>query len=63
MIGRLGESMVEVRCIDGQLKMRLYFRDGVPVVDANGYWRGPLKPSTGARQQIDHSILPAFLCL
>ena len=39
--------MVEVKLIDGQLKMQLYFRDDVPVAEAKGYWRGPLKPSTG----------------
>ena len=41
--------MVQVRLIDGQLKMRLYFRDDVPVAEAKGYWRGPLRPSTGPR--------------
>ena len=39
--------MVEVKLIDGQLKMQLYFRDDVPVADAKGYWRGRLRPSTG----------------
>jgi len=39
--------MVEVKLIDGQLKMQLYFRDNVPVADPKGYWRGPLRSSTG----------------
>jgi len=38
---------VEVRLINGQLKVRLYFRDDVPVAEAKGYWRGPLRSSTG----------------
>lgn len=39
--------MVQVRLIDGRLKMQRFYRDGVPVADAKGYWRGPLRPSTG----------------
>ena len=37
----------EVRLIDGQLKMQLYFRDDVPVAEAKGYCRGPLRTNTG----------------
>ena len=39
--------MVRVMLIDGQLKVRLYFRDDVPVTEAKGFWRGPLRSSTG----------------
>ncbi len=39
--------MVEVRLIDGQLKMQRFYQGDVPVSDAKGYWRGPLRPSTG----------------
>jgi len=39
--------MVEVKLIDGQLKMQRFYRDDVPVADAKGYWRGPLRPSAG----------------
>src|SRR5215510_5897990 len=39
--------MVEVKLIDGQLKMQRFYRDDVPVAAAKGYWRGPLRPSTG----------------
>ena len=39
--------MVRVMLIEGELKVRLYFRDDVPVAEAKGYWRGPLRPSTG----------------
>jgi len=39
--------MVRVLLIDGELKVQLYLWNDVPVADANGYWRGPLRPSTG----------------
>jgi len=39
--------MVEVRLIEVQLTLRTFFPDDVPVADAKGSWRGPLKPSTG----------------
>ena len=39
--------LVEVKLIDGQLNMQLYFRDDVPEAEAKGYWRGPLRPSHG----------------
>jgi len=38
--------MVRVQLIEGELKVRLYFRDDVPVAETKGFWRGPLKPST-----------------
>ena len=41
------EIMVEVRLIDGQLMLHRFFRDDVPVADARGYGRSPLRPSTG----------------
>ena len=46
--------MVEVKLIEGQLKMQLYFRDDVPVADAKGYWRGPLgvRDTIGPRTQL-----------
>ena len=47
------EIVVEVRLIDGQLIIHLYFRDDVPVADAKGYWRGPLRPSTGPGSPTD----------
>jgi len=39
--------LVEVRLIDGQLTLPRFYRDDMPVADAKGYWRGPLKPFTG----------------
>jgi len=39
--------LMEVRLIDGQLTLHRFYQDDVPVADAKGYWRGPLKPSTG----------------
>ena len=41
------EMMFEVRLIDGELCMVMFYEDDVPVVDAKGYWRGPLRPSSG----------------
>jgi len=40
--------LVQVQLIYGQLKVHLYFRDDVPVAEAKGYWRGPLRPSHGS---------------
>jgi hypothetical protein len=39
------EILVQVRFIDGQLTMERFYRDDVPVADAKGYWRGPLRSS------------------
>ena len=39
--------MVQVKLIDGQLKMQLYFRDDVPVADINGVLAGSDPTSTG----------------
>jgi len=47
------EVMVEVRLLDGQLFMHMFFRDDVPVAEAKGSWRGPLKPSTGPLGPLD----------
>ena len=40
------EMMFEVRLMDGELCMLKFYED-IPVVDAKGSWRGPLKPSSG----------------
>ena len=39
--------MVEVKLIDGELRMMRYFAEGAPVADAKGSWRGPLGRSYG----------------
>jgi len=39
--------LVEVKLIDGQLKVQRFYRDDEPVTEAKGYWRGPLGPSSG----------------
>jgi len=39
--------MVQVRLIDGELKMLRFYQGNVPVAEAKGYWRGPLRPSHG----------------
>ena len=43
----LREMMFEVRLIDGELHLMKFYADNMPVKDAKGSWRGPLKPSTG----------------
>ena len=40
--------MVRVRSIDGQLKMQRVYQGDVPVAEAKGFWRGPLRSSTGS---------------
>ena len=50
--------LVEVRLIDWQLKLHRYFRDDVPVADAKGYWRGPLRPILHGHDFFKPLILP-----
>ena len=45
--GESREFMVQVRLIDGELKMLRFYQGNVPVAEAKGYWRGPLRPSHG----------------
>ena len=42
------EMLFEVRLIDGAFYMMQFYADNVPVIDANGYWRGPLRASSGS---------------
>jgi len=39
------ETLVQVSLIDGHLTMQRFYRADMPVADAKGYWRGPLRPS------------------
>ena len=41
------EMLFEVQLIDGKLHMMKFYADHVPVIDARGYWRGPVPPSSG----------------
>ena len=41
------EMLVQVRLIDGQLTMQRFNQVDVPVAATKGYWRGPLRSSTG----------------
>ena len=45
------EMLFEVRLIHRELSMIKFYADNVPVIDANGSWRGPLARSSGTAHE------------